>query len=739
MLRLSKIFVFCLSYFVIILNAQNSNLELLKKTLKYNSNETIKYFILYDLGNIYQNINPDTAIFYHHLAENIVKKFSGDYWDLKRADVIRQLGWDYFIKGNNKISLLYLTKSKIITSKYLNHKSDYIKNLSKKIYSIALGNIGNVYSNEANYSRALDFYFKSLKINEEIDDGDIANQITRAIIYGYIGNTYADLGELSKALDYYYNSLKIHRKYKNQNGEAIVLGNIANIYSEMQNYNMALIFYFKSQEIDKLIGNKLNQCLNMMNIGCLYSEIAKTYNELGKKSISTKYVQMALDYLLKSDSLNKNIGDPKAAAVIYGNIGWLYFELNDIIKAEKFLTSSEKINRELGLIYYLEDDCYKLSRLYEVKKDYLKSLFYYKEHIKFRDSVKNEENQKALIQKEMKYNFEKEQALKEKEHQKKLELERKEKEKQRIITWFVAAGLVLVMAFLGFVINRLNVTRKQKNIIEKQKKIVEEQKLIVEEQKKLVEQKNKDILDSINYAKRIQYAILPSNAKWKEHLPESFVLFLPKDIVAGDFYWMEYANEYIYVAAADCTGHGVPGAMVSVVCSNALTKVVLEEKFTETDQILNRSRELVIEKLTSEDNIRDGMDICLVRIEKNRRLIQFSGANRSLYLVNEDKSLTEIKPDKQPVGRYEESKPFTKQEIQLNPNTWFYLTTDGYADQFGGEKGKKIGTKQFKELLCDIATSNNAEEQKEKLSSFFKEWKGNEEQMDDVTVLGIGI
>jgi serine phosphatase RsbU (regulator of sigma subunit) len=265
---------------------------------------------------------------------------------------------------------------------------------------------------------------------------------------------------------------------------------------------------------------------------------------------------------------------------------------------------------------------------------------------------------------------------------------------------------------------------------------VEEQKQIVEEQKKIVEQKNKDILDSINYAKRIQNAILPSMVVWKQHLPDSFVLYLPKDVIAGDFYWMEVAVNYIYVAAADCTGHGIPGAMVSVVCANALTKAVLEEKLTETDQILNKTRELVIEKLTSEDNIRDGMDICLIRMDKHTNQIQYSGANRPLYVIK-DGTLEEYKPDKQPIGRYDDMNPFSKQEFLLQKGNMLFLTTDGYADQFGGEKGKKIGTRAFKDLMVKISALPNCDEQKNELANYFHKWKGREEQMDDVTVIGI--
>jgi serine phosphatase RsbU (regulator of sigma subunit) len=274
--------------------------------------------------------------------------------------------------------------------------------------------------------------------------------------------------------------------------------------------------------------------------------------------------------------------------------------------------------------------------------------------------------------------------------------------------------------------------------INKQKQIIERQKQIVEFQKKLVEDKNKEITDSIHYAKRIQQAILPDDDEWKRLLPDSFVLYLPKDIVAGDFYYLVETENYIYVAAADSTGHGVPGAMVSVTCHNALNKAVLEEGLQNTNEILNRTREIVIKQLHSHQHsqLQDGMDICLVRINKKNRLqIQYSGANRLLVVINNGE-LKEYTPDKQPIGYYEGATPFNAQDIEIAEGSYLYLFTDGYADQFGGEKNKKLGTKRWREMLLELA-QKPTEEQFEYLRDFFQKWKGDNFQTDDVTVIGI--
>jgi serine phosphatase RsbU (regulator of sigma subunit) len=298
--------------------------------------------------------------------------------------------------------------------------------------------------------------------------------------------------------------------------------------------------------------------------------------------------------------------------------------------------------------------------------------------------------------------------------------------------------LILILAFLGVTFYSLQVTKKQKRIIEEAKDEIVRQKEEVEKQKQLVEEKNKEITDSILYARRIQDAILPDEDLWKKLLSDSFVLYLPKDIVAGDFYWLVETDDYIFVAAADCTGHGVPGAMVSVTCSHALNITVLEEKITNTNEILNRTREIVIKQLQSQQQgqLQDGMDVCLVRINKSNRLqIQYSGANRPLVIINNGE-LKEYPPDKQPIGYYEGATPFNAQDIEIAEGSYLYLFTDGYADQFGGEKNKKLGTKRWKEMLLELA-KKPTEEQFEYLRDFFQKWKGGSFQTDDVTVIGI--
>lgn len=256
--------------------------------------------------------------------------------------------------------------------------------------------------------------------------------------------------------------------------------------------------------------------------------------------------------------------------------------------------------------------------------------------------------------------------------------------------------------------------------------------------------KNKEITDSITYAQKIQEAILPDPVVVRQNLKDVFVLYKPKDIVAGDFYWTIKTGNKIFCAVADCTGHGVPGAMVSVVCSTALNRCVREFGLTEPAAILNKCRELVVETFVSGmTSVNDGMDIALISLEyfteegKEKVKMEYAGANNSIYIVRNN-AIQDVPADKQPVGNYQHHKPFTNHKLELEKGAMVYLFSDGYADQFGGPQGKKFKYKPFQDLLVRYNTISLAE-QKHKLNDSFETWRGNLEQIDDVCVIGVRV
>ncbi|NQY08813.1 MAG: SpoIIE family protein phosphatase [Flavobacteriales bacterium] len=258
----------------------------------------------------------------------------------------------------------------------------------------------------------------------------------------------------------------------------------------------------------------------------------------------------------------------------------------------------------------------------------------------------------------------------------------------------------------------------------------------IEKQKALVEKAHREITDSIAYAKRIQSAILPPNRIVKDYLNNSFVLYKPKDVVAGDFYWMHKSNNKVLFAAADCTGHGVPGALVSVVCNNALNRSVREYSLTDPAKILDKTREIVIEEFDkSDEEVKDGMDIALCSIDGFT--LSYAGANNPLWIVINGEVL-ETKADKQPIGKYATNQPFTSHQFDLQKGDTIYLFSDGYPDQFGGPKGKKYKSRNFKSFLISIQ-NESMDKQHDLLLKEFESWKGNLEQIDDVCVIGVRV
>ncbi|MES2567849.1 MAG: SpoIIE family protein phosphatase [Bacteroidota bacterium] len=295
-----------------------------------------------------------------------------------------------------------------------------------------------------------------------------------------------------------------------------------------------------------------------------------------------------------------------------------------------------------------------------------------------------------------------------------------------IIFYFVA---LILTFFLGFYF--LNINNDFEELINSQKESLEE--------------KNKEITDSITYAKRIQQSIIPTEKQIKDLVPNSFVLYIPKAIVSGDFYWTLTVNDLIFIASADSTGHGVPGAMVSVICSNALNSSVKEYHITEPGKILDKTRQLVVETFEkSSTDVKDGMDISLLCIDRKNKKVSWSGANNPLWLINnsvssigvDNKEFKEIKANKQPIGKTDNPKPFTTHEIEYENGTTFYLFTDGFADQFGGPKGKKFNYKQLSDLIINNQNQTMSEQQTI-LSETFKAWKGDLEQVDDICIIGI--
>jgi len=584
---------------------------------------------------------------------------------------------------------------------------DDVETMSKTLNNIAL-----IYNNQGNTVQALDYLFKSLTIRERIKDTvGIAN------VYLNLGLIYLAQNEKEKALQYYLKSLAIRKSANDKNGIANVLSNIGHLYSKYNQFDSSFKYYDKSLVLRRQSNDKKGLIQTLNGLGSLYNR----KNELDK----------ALSYYEESLALCLETNNKQNLTTIYSNLGNIYYKLKKNDKAESYAKIALKNSQEMGYPENIFLSANLLYNIYKSQDKFKDALNMHELSTKMQDSVSNLEARKMILQKQFQYEYEKKasaDSLKIAEEKKVTAAQLKQEKTQRYALY---GGLALVALFAVFMFNRFRVTNRQKQIIE-----IKEQE--TQHQKKVVEEKNKEITDSITYAKRIQEAILPPQQFVNEFLPDNFILYKPKDLVAGDFYWMEVVDEKIFIAAADSTGHGVPGALVSVVCSNALNRALKEFNLMDTGKLLDKTRELVLETFAkSNEQVKDGMDISLLCIDKKKKTAFWSGANNPLWKISTN-NLSEIKADKQPIGKTDQPKPFTTHTMQINSGDVFYLFTDGFADQFGGEKGKKFKYQQLKELLINI-NNTSLNEQCQLLSKKFDDWKGKLEQVDDVCIIGIKI
>lgn len=658
------------------------------------------------------------------------------------------------------------------------HKKDHPASLTKvykKYLAAAYNNIGYFKMNLGDLTQTLDFYLQSLQIQEEIDDKE--GMVSTLINIGFI---YESQGNIPLALDFYHKSLKICAQIKDKVGEANALNNIAVIYQK-QSDAKALEYYQRSLTIYNELHDEIGISSSYNNLGSIYElkkdplkaleyytksleikeklgnkrGIAESLNNIGSVYRSQGNNDKALEYYMKSLKLMQELDNKYGIATTYSNIGNLYLAQNKLPKALEYGLKAMELSKQIAYPERIQGAANLLTAIYRKTGNYQKALEMFELNIVMRDSMNSQQNKKASIKNQFRYEYEKKAAadsIRVAEEKKVIAVQLKQEKTQRYALY---GGLALVALFGAFMFNRFRVTQRQKVLIEIKEKETQQQK-------KLVEEKQKEIVDSITYAKRLQEAILPPQEFVDKYVPGNFILYQPKDLVAGDFYWAECIGGLFFIAAADSTGHGVPGAMVSVVCSNALNRCVKEFGLTDTGKILDKCRELVLETFAkSGEEIKDGMDISLLCIDAANQKISWSGANNPLWYfslspsgnagvsasrrtgdvvlnASENVVLTEIKADKQPIGKTDDPKPFTTHALAYRTGDVFYLMTDGFADQFGGPKGKKFKYKQLEDLLISLQREPLIT-QKEKLSQAFNNWKGLLEQVDDVCIIGIRI
>lgn len=655
--------------------------------------------------------------------------------DTTKLKALNVISWEYALVGDYKTGIqsandaLAIANTVAVSRLILDQKAD------------AYVNIGIINYYKSDYNRALEFYLRALPILEEIKD-----RKGMSSVYNNIGMVYDDKGEYTKALEFLLKSLKIREELGDKQGISASYGNIGGIHYSKGDYAKALDFHLKAVEIRKEIGNKKGLASSYNNIGIIYDD-------------KGDYLK-ALEYQEKSLEIKEKIGDKKGMALSYGNMGNTFKHMGDHRKALEYFLKSLKLKEELedkrgmastyhniGLLYLVmgrlpESKLYQqkglfIAREIDARPDILKSyeglskvdsaLGNYKDayehHKKFtmiKDSIFNEEANKKVVQSEMNFEFEKKEQAAKLEQEKKDALASEALKKQKMQRNGFIGGFALMLALAGVSYRGYRNKRKAHRMIALQKMLVEE--------------KQKEIVDSIQYAKRIQYALLAHDEFLSANLSKYFVLFKPKDIVSGDFYWSARKGNDFYFAVCDSTGHGVPGAFMSLLNISFLNEAINEKNITEPHLILNHVRSRLIESV-SQEGAQDGMDAVLLRFNKTTGSCVYAAANNAPVLVRNGE-LNMQGYDKMPVGKGERSDSFTLRNLDIQRDDVLYVYTDGFADQFGGPKGKKFKYRQLNELLLSVH-KDGPEKQQDILEISFNSWKGGLEQVDDVCIAGI--
>ena len=692
--------VFCWSN----LHAQYKEIDSLKSLANKSINDTTKASIYYELTEIYGDLDLDTMLIFCNKSVALADK-------------------NLALKINEK------------------EKKSFLKTKAS-----AINNIGFFYRQKGAIAIALDNFHKSLAIRLSIND-----KKGIAECYSNLGYIYNNSGEINKALDSHISSLRLREEVLDLKGQATSLNRIASIYLIIaenlrkekapkntieEKINQALSSHNKSLGIREKLGAKQFISESLNSIGLIYLSNARDKNFDNKSfEIINKELLQAQDYFLRSLELRKITSDKKGVSETLNNLAQLSILKVEIESAKNYAKQSLEIAEKIGFPENIKNAAATLKEIYELSGDNANAYKMFKLFIVMRDSIQSSQ----IIQKEFELDFQR------KLENDSLNLIKKEKiltddqlKKEQIYRVYLLLGVLIIAIFGAIVFNRYRISLKQNKLINLQRQAVEHQR-------NQISLKNQEILSSINYAKRIQATILPSEYKIKEAIPDSFVIFIPKDIVSGDFYWVESSKNnknLVFFAAADCTGHGVPGAMVSVVCHTALNKAIKEDGCVIASEILNNTNDSVVYRFSKNnkenDVIKDGMDISLCSLNKETKEFTWAGANNPVWVIKKNGSFIEIKGDKQPVGFTEFRKPFTNHTLQLEKGDTIYLFTDGYTDQFGGEIGKKLMKNKFKELLVSAHTKP-MEIQKEILLNYFNDYKGFQEQVDDVCVIGVRV
>ncbi len=649
-------------------------------------------------------------------ADSLYNKLNKVQSDTEKVNILSSLHTLYS-NNNNDLALKFAQEAYSLSNK-INFTVGKIK---------ALSNLGTVYYYKAKNAQALNYYLQSIKLTQELEKKEGANSFTKKHLsrcYNNIGTIFQGQKKYTQAENYYKKAILIDLLSNDKPAVAQCYNNIGVIKQTMGYYAEAIKNYQQALTIKMQLGDSISIPSTLINIGTIKMTENK-YNE------ASAYFLNALNYCKNTNNLQD-----KALALI--NLGDLYYSKKEYAASLPYYKEGIDICKQQNYSEFLSYAYQSISLPYFKLKNFEKAYEFFQLHITIKDSIYNKDNYKTLSEMQIKYDTE--------NKEKEIKLLTKDKELQtvqlknnEIIIYSTLIGLIIIIGFTIYVFYAFK--QKQKVNLEldlKNKKI--------EFAYKIIDEKQKEVLDSINYAKRIQYALLANSDFIKKYIPHNFILFNPKDIVSGDFYWATNATlnnqDLFFLACCDSTGHGVPGAFMSLLSIGFLSEAINEKNIYKPNQIFDYVRQRLINSIGS-DNQKDGFDGILICIKtdtlKKEIEITYAASNNAPILISTNNlvnELIELPKDKMPVGQGEINTPFTLYTIKAKTGDTLYLHTDGYADQFGGPKAKKFKRNALNKLLLQVSNTN-INEQLEVLNQQLKDWKGNLEQVDDICVIGI--
>lgn len=580
-------------------------------------------------------------------------------------------------------------------------------------------NLAANYFMKSDFKNSLEYYKIGLELESQCgyEEGEYIDVKNMAIAYRYLKLN-------NKALRVYRKAL--NNKHLSTKNYFTIYSGMALLFKDLKNMDSALIYGNRSHELAMQLNDSI--------------DLAFSYSNLGLIQNGFQHYDQSSVLFRKALLISRLSGEKHLELVSWANLAANQLELNRPDSADFYIQKVIELRQQLQIKTDEEDISKLLADYYHRKGDHEKSYQFFKMYDHYRDSIYTLESTAKSIEAQEKFDSEK----KEKENQVlQLENESVRSSRNYLLLILAIACLTLFIAVFAYrKIKRSNLMlAQQKKAIEEKNHLLQEQKDEIAHQKELVDEKQKEILDSINYARRIQFALLASKGMLETHLPEHFVLFKPKDVVSGDFYWSAPVADGFILVTADCTGHGVPGAFMSLLNISKLSQTINEKNITRPDLILNQVRTEIIQALNpggAAHESKDGMDAIVCKFNFKTGKLQYAAANNSFYLIR-NQTLIICEADKMPVGMgHDDSKPFLLREIELLQGDVLYTFTDGLADQFGGPKGKKFKYKQFEDILLTVH-KKPMRDQLMDLNQAFETWKGDLEQVDDICVLGIKI